>query len=275
MVTCLLLDRHRARPIRYSNAASNLGAQLRFPFRGRSHFMPQCLFEAPHDLHCETTVLRHSGAGRGAARERVSAPHGELILVCLRITRGWPQSSWCRRNMLSQHKSSTPDQPGSTRHTLRGIMTIFDDLRAGHAVQRTLARRMTHARVSPDHRREAFLALANELDAHATAEERHFYVLSIDGRRRTRRHPARVGRPPQGDEVGRRAPWRRSVDRSVWRTRQSNSPAECATTWTKRSTERSSSLASSSASLASDNWRSSTAPSTRSAMGRTRDDRSR
>lgn len=55
-------------------------------------------------------------------------------------------------------------------------MTIFDDLRASHEVQRTLARRMTHARVAPDARRLAFLALANELDAHATAEERHFYV---------------------------------------------------------------------------------------------------
>ncbi|MGZ4702136.1 MAG: hemerythrin domain-containing protein [Ilumatobacteraceae bacterium] len=55
-------------------------------------------------------------------------------------------------------------------------MTIFDDLRASHRVQRSLARRMTHARVSPDGRRLAFLALANELDAHATAEERHFYV---------------------------------------------------------------------------------------------------
>jgi hypothetical protein len=55
-------------------------------------------------------------------------------------------------------------------------MTIFDELRASHQVQRALARRMTHARVSPDGRRVAFLALANELDAHATAEERHFYV---------------------------------------------------------------------------------------------------
>lgn len=35
---------------------------------------------------------------------------------------------------------------------------------------------MTHARVSADGRRLAFLALARELDAHATAEERHFYV---------------------------------------------------------------------------------------------------
>lgn len=55
-------------------------------------------------------------------------------------------------------------------------MTIFDDLRASHAVQRSLARTMTHARASADNRRAAFLALARELDAHATAEERHFYV---------------------------------------------------------------------------------------------------
>jgi hypothetical protein len=55
-------------------------------------------------------------------------------------------------------------------------MTIFDDLRASHEVQRSLARTMTHARASADNRRTAFLALALELDAHATAEERHFYV---------------------------------------------------------------------------------------------------
>lgn len=55
-------------------------------------------------------------------------------------------------------------------------MTIFDDLRASHEVQRALARTMTRARASTDSRRAAFLALANELDAHATAEERHLYV---------------------------------------------------------------------------------------------------
>ena len=55
-------------------------------------------------------------------------------------------------------------------------MTIFDDLRASHEIQRALARTMTHARASADNRRAAFLALAHELDAHATAEERHFYV---------------------------------------------------------------------------------------------------
>ncbi len=55
-------------------------------------------------------------------------------------------------------------------------MTIFEDLRASHEIQRTLARTMTHARASADKRRTAFLALARELDAHATAEERHLYV---------------------------------------------------------------------------------------------------
>ena len=55
-------------------------------------------------------------------------------------------------------------------------MTIFEDLRESHQIQRALARTMTHARASADNRRAAFLALAGELDAHATAEERHFYV---------------------------------------------------------------------------------------------------
>ncbi len=55
-------------------------------------------------------------------------------------------------------------------------MTIFDDLRASHEVQRSFARTMTHARATSDTRRAGFLALARELDAHATAEERHLYV---------------------------------------------------------------------------------------------------
>lgn len=55
-------------------------------------------------------------------------------------------------------------------------MTIFEDLRASHEIQRALARTMTHARASADNHRAAFLALARELDAHAVAEERHFYV---------------------------------------------------------------------------------------------------
>ncbi len=69
-------------------------------------------------------------------------------------------------------------------------MTIFDDLRESHAVQRGLARRMTHARASAENRRAAFLALANELDAHATAEERHLYVplLMVDAGLYVSRH---------------------------------------------------------------------------------------
>src|SRR4029079_15330332 len=64
---------------------------------------------------------------------------------------------------------------GGGRGTLKA-MTIFEALRASHTVQRANARTMTHGRASVDTRRAAFLALANELDAHATAEERHFYV---------------------------------------------------------------------------------------------------
>lgn len=55
-------------------------------------------------------------------------------------------------------------------------MTIFEDLRASHEVQRSLATRMTDRRTTADTRRAAYLALAHELDAHATAEERHLYV---------------------------------------------------------------------------------------------------
>ena len=69
-------------------------------------------------------------------------------------------------------------------------MTMFEDLRASHEVQRALARTMTHGRAAADTRRAAFLALANELDAHATAEERHLYVplLMIDAGLRASRH---------------------------------------------------------------------------------------
>ena len=35
---------------------------------------------------------------------------------------------------------------------------------------------MTHGRASGENRRARFLALANEIDVDATAEERHFYV---------------------------------------------------------------------------------------------------
>ena len=69
-------------------------------------------------------------------------------------------------------------------------MTIFDDLRSSHEVQRSLARTMTHGRASGERRRAAFLGLAKELDAHATAEERHLYVplLMTDGGLSVSRH---------------------------------------------------------------------------------------
>lgn len=69
-------------------------------------------------------------------------------------------------------------------------MTIFDELRSSHEVQRSLARSLTNGRASADKRRAAFLALANELDAHATAEERHLYVplLMIDAGLSVSRH---------------------------------------------------------------------------------------
>jgi len=58
-------------------------------------------------------------------------------------------------------------------------MTIFEDLRASHEIQRALVRRMTHSKAAADTRKAAFLALARELDAHATAEERHLYVALL------------------------------------------------------------------------------------------------
>ncbi|MEO6653478.1 MAG: hemerythrin domain-containing protein [Ilumatobacteraceae bacterium] len=69
-------------------------------------------------------------------------------------------------------------------------MTIFDDLRDSHEVQRALVRKMTHGRSSGANRRAAFLALASELDAHATAEERHLYVplLMVDAGLSVSRH---------------------------------------------------------------------------------------
>ena len=95
-------------------------------------------------------------------------------------------------------------------------MTFFDDLRDSHEVQRVLARTMTHGRASVDKRREAFLALANELDAHATAEERHLYVpllmkdagLSVSRHAMADHHKAEVlveqlrGLDPASDRFG-------------------------------------------------------------------------
>lgn len=53
--------------------------------------------------------------------------------------------------------------------------TIFEALRESHEIQRRLCRVMTSKRYTPMERKEAFLELAIELDAHASAEERYFY----------------------------------------------------------------------------------------------------
>lgn len=55
-------------------------------------------------------------------------------------------------------------------------MTIFESLRADHETQRTLADLLTKTHGDSDGRNELFERLKRELEAHAGAEERFFYV---------------------------------------------------------------------------------------------------
>ena len=55
-------------------------------------------------------------------------------------------------------------------------MTIFEALRADHETQRTLADLLTKTKGDSDGRNELFARLKRELEAHAGAEERYFYV---------------------------------------------------------------------------------------------------
>lgn len=55
-------------------------------------------------------------------------------------------------------------------------MTIFESLRADHETQRTLADLLTKTHGDSDGRNELFARLKRELEAHAGAEERFFYV---------------------------------------------------------------------------------------------------
>ena len=55
-------------------------------------------------------------------------------------------------------------------------MTIFDALRSDHDTQRTLIDVVTSTQGDSDGRRETWERLKRELEAHAGAEERHFYV---------------------------------------------------------------------------------------------------
>lgn len=55
-------------------------------------------------------------------------------------------------------------------------MTIFESLRADHQTQRTLADLVTKTKGDSDGRNELFARLKRELESHAGAEERYFYV---------------------------------------------------------------------------------------------------
>lgn len=55
-------------------------------------------------------------------------------------------------------------------------MTIFESLRADHETQRTLVDLLAKTTGDSDGRNELFARLKREMEAHAGAEERYFYV---------------------------------------------------------------------------------------------------
>ena len=55
-------------------------------------------------------------------------------------------------------------------------MNIFEALRSDHETQRDLIDRLVQTEGDSDERRELFARLTTELEAHAGAEERYFYV---------------------------------------------------------------------------------------------------
>lgn len=59
-------------------------------------------------------------------------------------------------------------------------MTIFDALRSDHDTQRTLIDLVTSTTGTSDGRQELYERLKGELEAHAGAEERYFYVPLMD-----------------------------------------------------------------------------------------------
>lgn len=59
-------------------------------------------------------------------------------------------------------------------------MNIFEALREDHDKQRTLVDLLTKTHGDTDGREEIFERLKTELEEHAAAEERHFYVPLID-----------------------------------------------------------------------------------------------
>lgn len=64
------------------------------------------------------------------------------------------------------------------------MITIYDALRESHDRQRQLADALTHTQGDTNERSQIFQQLKLELAAHATAEERYFYIplmMSDDG----------------------------------------------------------------------------------------------
>ncbi len=56
------------------------------------------------------------------------------------------------------------------------MTTIFEALRTDHEIQRDLVDRLVETHGDTDERAELFDALKEQLEGHAAAEERHFYV---------------------------------------------------------------------------------------------------
>ena len=56
------------------------------------------------------------------------------------------------------------------------MTNIYEALRESHDIQRALGKDLIADGVSPGDRKQTFLDLAIELDAHASAEERYFYI---------------------------------------------------------------------------------------------------
>jgi hemerythrin-like domain-containing protein len=59
-------------------------------------------------------------------------------------------------------------------------VNIFEALRESHERQRTYAKALIHTSGDTPERVEAYKQLKSELQAHATAEERHFYIPLIE-----------------------------------------------------------------------------------------------
>ena len=81
------------------------------------------------------------------------------------------------------------------------MTTIFEALRADHEIQRDLADRLIETNGASDDRRELFARLRTELAAHASAEERAFYVPLIQDDRTQEKARHSVSEHHEMDEL--------------------------------------------------------------------------